>query len=35
MDTFIKALKELYPSNKMSRFQNNNTFWKQWIDDLL
>ena len=32
--TFIKALKELYPSNKMSRFQNNNTFWKQWIEDL-
>jgi hypothetical protein len=28
VDTFIKALKELYPVNKMSRFQNDSAFWK-------
>ena len=31
---FIKALKTLYPVNKMSRFPNDNAFWKQWIDEV-
>ena len=34
MDTFIKALKELYPVSKMSRFQNDSPFWTQCIDEV-
>lgn len=34
IDTFVKALKEIFQTNKNSRFINNHEFWTEWTSDV-